>query len=117
MDVGVNIMTCLHSQQIWNVAAQFRNEVKKKGKSVVEHSYGLSNLTVTQRLLLAQWLLKTHPMKMKVKGSKREIPNFVFGDMKIAWNTKDKLDKEVRTIWLDVFAACCCIKISANLDG
>ncbi|KAH9916439.1 uncharacterized protein B0H18DRAFT_1124235 [Fomitopsis serialis] len=77
---------------IWNVAAQFRNEVKKKGKSVVEHSYGLSNLTVTQRVLLAQWLLKTHPMK--VKGGKREIPNFVFGDMKIAWNAKDKLDKE-----------------------
>ncbi|KAH9910183.1 uncharacterized protein B0H18DRAFT_1130545 [Fomitopsis serialis] len=77
---------------VWNVAAQFRNEVKRKGKSVVEHSYGLSNLTVQQRVLLAQWLLKTHPMK--VKGGKREIPNFVFGDMKIVWNAKDKLDKE-----------------------
>ncbi|KAH9911083.1 uncharacterized protein B0H18DRAFT_962538 [Fomitopsis serialis] len=87
---------------IWNVAAQFRNEVKKKGKSVVEHSYGLSNLTVTQRVLLAQWLLKTHPMK--VKGSKREIPNFVFGDMKIAWNTKDKLDKEGASMAVDRFS-------------
>ncbi|KAH9936211.1 uncharacterized protein B0H18DRAFT_1113639 [Fomitopsis serialis] len=77
---------------VWTVASQFRFDVKKKAKSVVEHAYGLNSLSVQQRISLAQWLLKTH--LMKVKGGKREIPNFVFGDMRIIWNAKDKLDKE-----------------------
>ncbi|KAH9933850.1 coatomer WD associated region-domain-containing protein [Fomitopsis serialis] len=77
---------------VWTVASQFRFDVKKKAKSVVEHAYGLNSLSVQQRISLAQWLLKTH--LMKVKGGKREIPNFVFSDMRIIWNAKDKLDKE-----------------------
>lgn len=69
-----------------------RNEVKKKAKVVVEHAYGLTEKSTTQRASAAQWLLKTH--HVKVKGGQREIPNFVFPDINITWRN-DKIDLKV----------------------
>ncbi|KAH9935434.1 uncharacterized protein B0H18DRAFT_950986 [Fomitopsis serialis] len=75
--------------QVWAVAAQLHNEVKKKAKTVVEHAYGLNIHSKQWCVALATWLLKTHPMR--VNGVKHDIPNFVFGDMELLWN-KDRLD-------------------------
>lgn len=84
----------LHSEvrQVWAVAAQLRNDVKKKAKMVVEHAYGMDTLSKQCRVALATWLLKTHPMR--VNGVKHDIPNFVFGDMELSWN-RDGLDTKV----------------------
>ncbi|KAH9927709.1 uncharacterized protein B0H18DRAFT_1118235, partial [Fomitopsis serialis] len=87
-DEGNHLRTSVNTV-VWAVAAQLRNEVKKKAKTVVEHAYGLNMHPKQRRVSLATWLLKTHPMR--VNGVKHDIPNFVFGDMELAWN-KDGLD-------------------------
>ncbi|KAH9911751.1 uncharacterized protein B0H18DRAFT_961811 [Fomitopsis serialis] len=61
---------------VWTAASQMRNEVKKKAKNIIEHAYDMSRLTTQQRTSLAQWLLKTHGVKIKSvgdRGDRREL--------------------------------------------
>ncbi|KAH9912549.1 uncharacterized protein B0H18DRAFT_960975, partial [Fomitopsis serialis] len=77
---------------IWTIASQLRNEVKRKAKVIVEHAYRLNVVQGHKRTQLATWLLTTHAMK--VRGGKRGIPNFVFGDIQVVWDDKDNISKE-----------------------
>ncbi|KAH9910257.1 uncharacterized protein B0H18DRAFT_1130467 [Fomitopsis serialis] len=77
---------------VWTIASQLRNEVKRKAKVIVEHAYGLNVVQGHKRTQLANWLLTTHVMK--VRGGKRSIPNFVFGEMQVIWDNKNTISKK-----------------------
>ncbi|KAH9925190.1 uncharacterized protein B0H18DRAFT_955239 [Fomitopsis serialis] len=75
-----------------NVRDVLRNKMKRKAKVIVEHAYGLNVMQGHKRTQLVNWLLTTHIMK--VRGGKRSIPNFVFGEMQVIWDNKNTISKK-----------------------
>jgi len=70
---------------IWASASQFRNELKKKAKAIIDQMYGMQGLSPEQRSCVAAWLLRTHSTDV-LDGSSRNIPNFVFSDINIVFD-------------------------------
>ncbi|KAH9916069.1 uncharacterized protein B0H18DRAFT_1124470 [Fomitopsis serialis] len=70
---------------VWASASQFRNELKKKAKVVVDQMYGLQGLSPEQRSSVAAWLLRTHSTDV-LDGGSRNIPNFVFSDINLVFD-------------------------------
>ena len=69
---------------------QFRNDVKKKAKIVVDSAYGLAGLSTQRRVAAATFLLK---FNMQGRFS---MPNFIFGDIDIAWQANDALEVDTK---------------------
>lgn len=91
--------------QVWTAALQLRNEIKKRAKMIIEHTYGLSNLNPKQRISLAQWLLQTCPIEETKGGGGRyklSIPYFVFDNPQITWN-KETNEVQVSSEQIKVF--------------
>ncbi|KAH9926365.1 uncharacterized protein B0H18DRAFT_954689 [Fomitopsis serialis] len=75
---------------VWTGVCQFRNDVKKKAKIVVDSAYGLAGLSTQRRVAAATFLLK---FNMQGRFS---MPNFIFGDIDIAWQANDALEVDTK---------------------
>lgn len=87
----VDSLIVVDAVQVWTIALQLRNKMKRKAKVIVEHAYSLNVMQGHKRTQLVNWLLTTHIMK--VRGGKRSIPNFVFGEMQVIWDNKNTISK------------------------
>lgn len=67
--------------------------MKKKAQQVVEKFYDKSGLSLSQRSALANWLLQTHPTR--VKDGIRNVPNFIFGGLNIVFDKSNNIDVKV----------------------
>ncbi|KAH9914147.1 uncharacterized protein B0H18DRAFT_141827 [Fomitopsis serialis] len=77
---------------VWACASQLRNELRKKAESVIEPLYGLRGLSAEQRSSAAAWLLKAHPTQVNDGTGSRNIPNFVFSDISLVFDSRKRLD-------------------------
>lgn len=79
--------------QVWTCASQTRNELKKKAKQVVEAVFQLGVMNVAQRNEAAKWLLESHPAQ--ATGGMRNVPNFIFGGIKLRFDSNKVVDPKV----------------------
>ncbi|KAH9916847.1 uncharacterized protein B0H18DRAFT_958600 [Fomitopsis serialis] len=80
---------------VWTGACQLRNEVKKKATTVVENAYALGGLSTQRRVAAATFLLKCN---MQGKFS---LPNFIFGDIDIAWQANDAYEVDTKASFVN----------------
>ncbi|EPS96713.1 hypothetical protein FOMPIDRAFT_94186 [Fomitopsis schrenkii] len=81
---------------VWTCASQTRNELKKKAKQVVEAVFQLGVMNVAQRNEAAKWLLESHPAQ--ATGGMRNVPNFIFGGIKLWFNSNKVMDPKLTKI-------------------
>ena len=104
--------------QVWQNAAQMRNELKKKAKPIVEEAYHLGPLKRSTKRLeaIASWLCQAHKHTLK-SGEVVKVPNFIFPVGTVGWEGKTSINEQVSgeySVHAAVIADCSAQKSSLN---